>query len=95
MVGGGDGVDEGEPVVGAPGEGEEALDGSEQVPDPDSPACLFEKLAAEGRALVLIRLRQGHVPVVNGGAGDAVFEVCVLLVEGDHVEFIRKPPKRI
>ena len=111
-VGGGDGVDEGKLVVVRSVEGEEVLDDPEQVPGPGPLAGLFEDLALEGRpgvfaqldpstgedpVPVLIRLRQEHVPVVNGEAGDPVFEACVLLVEGDHDadEFIRKRPKRI
>jgi hypothetical protein len=111
-VGGGDGVDEGELVVVRCVEVEEVLDDPEQVPDPGSLPGLFEDLAVEGRpcvfaqldppagedpGLVLIRLRQEHVPVVNGEAGDPVFEARVLLVEGDHDadEFIRKRLERI
>jgi hypothetical protein len=108
----GDGLDEGKLVVVRSVEVEEVLDDPEQVSDPGSLAGLFEDLPLEGRpgvfaqldpsageypVFVLIRLRQKHVPVVNGEAGDPVFEACVLLVEGDHDadEFIRKRPKRI
>ena len=96
---GGEGVDEGQFMVGGFVEVDNVFDDPEEVSGEGFVAGLLQQLAVEGGAgvlgefdpsaglypvVVLIRPRQQDVPIVEAEAGYTVLEAYAVTVEGDH-----------